>query len=173
MRKGHNIITTMPWIYLELNGRQLRIDSEDALNIYSWRDWLKTPIWFKIKPSQWTDPKSGYQKYKFQMSGINYILSRVIYKAHNPEWDMTDNSKSNQIDHINVNSLDNRIENLRIVTQAQNLRNTSAKGYCWSTRDKLYRAEIMVDGKRRYLGGFHTKEEAREAYLNGRTLFGV
>jgi len=163
----------MPWIYLELNGCQLRIDSEDALNIYSWRDWVKTPYWFKIKPTLSIHHKNGYKSYNINIKKKGYILSRVFYKAHNPDWDLTDISSSNQIDHINIDSVDNRIENLRILTSKQNLRNTSAKGYSWDKHNNVYRAEITVDLKKINLGSFTEEADARQAYLTAKEKYHI
>ena len=172
MRKGHNIITTMPWIYLELNGKQLRIDSEDSLNIYSWRDSnIKTPKWVKYKITLTVDEKSGYKKYVFNILKKRYNLSRVIYKAHNPDWDITDTSATNKIDHININSLDNRIENLRVLTNQQNLFNTKAKGYTWSNLHNKWQSQIMIGGKNKHLGLFTEEADARQAYLTAKEKY--
>ena len=58
--------------------------------------------------------------------GINkkkYLLHRVIYKYHNDDFDITDSSNNNLIDHVDINPFDNRIENLRVVNKSQNIRN--------------------------------------------------
>ena len=171
MRKGHNIITTMPWIYLELNGKQIRIDSEDSLNIYSWRETkTKPPYWFKRKVTILI-VKNDYKSYVFNVNYKNYILSRVIYKAHNPDWDITDVSQDNLIDHINKNSLDNRIENLRVLTHQQNEFNTNAKGYCWANNASKWKAAIMVNNKTIYLGLFTEEADARQAYLTAKEKY--
>jgi len=172
LRKGHNIITTMPWLYLELNGKQLRIDSEDSLNIYSWREPMsKHPYWFKIKPYLHINKKNGYKKYVFSIFKKIYILSRVVYKAHNPEWDITDNGATNKIDHINRNSLDNRIENLRVLTQQQNRFNTGAKGYIWNEQCNKWRAYIKVNKKTINIGYFTEEADARQAYLTAKEKY--
>ena len=44
-----------------------------------------------------------------------YYLHRLIFKYHNDDWDITDISKNNRIDHIDINKLNNTIENLRVV----------------------------------------------------------
>ena len=173
MRKGHNIITTMPWLYLELSGRQIRVDSEDALNIYIWRELKTKPsYWLKIKPTIMTYQETGYKKY---VIGINkqYILSRVIYKAHNPEWDITDGSSSNQIDHININSLDNRIENLRVLNNQQNNFNKEVKGYTWVKNNNKWRAMIAVNGKSIHIGYFTEEADARQAYLTAKEKYHI
>ena len=173
MRKGHNIITTMPWLYLELNGCQLRIDSEDSLNIYSWSETkTKPPYWFKRKITKNTDQR-GYTKYTIKTTkNKSYVLSRVIYKAHNPEWDIEDSSDTNRIDHININSLDNRIENLRIVTHQQNMWNrANLKGYTWSKSHNKWEAQIRVNDKKIYLGFFTEEADAAQAYLTAKEKY--
>jgi hypothetical protein len=75
-------------------------------------------------------------------------------------------------DHVNRNGLDNRRENLRHATRAQNLVNrimprkvnpyrgvSHRKG-----RPRCWEAAIYVKGKKVKLGSFHTPEEAARAY---------
>jgi len=68
------------------------------------------------------------------------------------------------VDHINGIKTDNRIENLRWVTQQQNKCNTKSKGYSVNKYGK-YEARIGHDGKKIHLGTYNTEEEARQAYL--------
>lgn len=71
------------------------------------------------------------------------------------------------VDHINRNALDNRLENLRIVTTQENLKN-SRRGKNNSTghtgvyrhRGKRWLAIIGVNGKLKYLGVFDRLEDA-------------
>jgi len=76
-----------------------------------------------------------------------------------------------QVDHRNrVNTLDNRKENLRIATNAQNSRNqghrknntSSMKGASW--HKGKWQAQITVNGKIQHLGLFPTVELAGQAY---------
>ena len=75
------------------------------------------------------------------------------------------------IDHVNTDSFDNRIENLREATYSQNNANrrvyatseTGLKGV-GQRADGKYTARICVDGKRKSLGVFNTPEEAAAAY---------
>lgn len=89
-------------------------------------------------------------------------MHRLIMKA----------GPKDKVDHINGNTLDNRRENLRFVSQSQNminagLRSTNKSGYkgvCFVTREKKWLATIWKDGKQKYLG-FHNKaEDAAKAY---------
>jgi hypothetical protein len=77
-----------------------------------------------------------------------------------------------QIDHINGNSSDNRIANLRPATQAQNnanrkRRETSRfpKGVKLDPRINLYVAHLRINRRCKYLGSFRTPEAAHDAYV--------
>ena len=161
-------------VYVEatINDRLIRMNKNDSLEVYIWRDCKTKPsYWFKIKPTLKVN-KYKYKRYELQI-GKYYILSRVVYKAHNNEWDITDTSNTNLIDHINNNSLDNRIENLRILTNQQNQWNTNAKGYCLSKRSNKWRAKIQVNGKTKYLGLFTEEADARNAYLEAKEKYHI
>jgi len=159
------------WLYLELNNKKLRINPNDSMDIYSWREYKTIPdVWFKIKPT-FNINQSGYKLYKLRINKKNYLLSRIVFKAHNNDWDITDVSKNNQIDHININSIDNRIENLRILTQQQNNCNRNAKGYYWDKAKKKWRARIKINGKQKSLGYFKKEEDARQSYLKGKEIY--
>lgn len=76
-----------------------------------------------------------------------------------------------QVDHINGNSLDNRLENLRACTMSQNLRNQAAtrgrdlpKGVYRSPGTPSFTSRITVSGRLLYLGSFSTPKEAHDAY---------
>lgn len=80
--------------------------------------------------------------------------------------------KGFEIDHVNGSKVDNRRENLRFATRAQNTANRPAmknnrlgvKGVGWRTHAKKFCAKIMVNGKSVWLGYFDTVEEAKMAY---------
>lgn len=75
------------------------------------------------------------------------------------------------VDHINGDTLDNRRENLRLVTPSQNTMNrgkpnTNTSGYKGVSKSapNTWRAYISFDKKRIHLGSFKTKEDAARAY---------
>lgn len=82
-----------------------------------------------------------------------------------------------QTDHINGNGLDNRRENLRICTPAQNRCNrgktkankSGYKGVCWDEKRSKWESIIRVSGKAIHLGRFSTAEEAARAYDDAAT----
>jgi len=79
---------------------------------------------------------------------------------------------SMHVDHINGDGLDNRRENLRVCTNAQNRLNSrryrnntsGAKGVSWCKKTGKWYARIAVDGRRVFLGFFPTINEASDAY---------
>lgn len=76
------------------------------------------------------------------------------------------------VDHVNGNSLDNRIANLRICTHAENMRNQKAyknaksgfKGV-YRYKNRTWTAQIQINGKKKNLGYFETPEKAHAAYV--------
>lgn len=90
------------------------------------------------------------------------LLHRVV--AQRSGWNIADK----EIDHINRNSLDNRRDNLRVVSKSINQHNAGARkdsttGHRGITR-RLSRdtfiARIQVNKKREYLGDYLTLEAA-------------
>lgn len=78
-----------------------------------------------------------------------------------------------EVDHINMDGLDNRKENLRICSRSQNLANRAKTGgssvFKGVTRSKRYAdrpwlAQIQYEYKHKKLGYFETEEQAAIAY---------
>lgn len=111
-----------------------------------------------------TYDKDGYLNTK--IIGKTFKIHRLIWFMVRGEWPV------GQIDHINGVKDDNRIENLRIVTNRQNCqnwkvhRNGSLVGAQYHKASKKWRSRIYIDGVSVYLGLFETKEEAHRAYMN-------
>lgn len=93
--------------------------------------------------------------------------------AHRVAWYFVHGYLPKQIDHINGNPSDNRLENLRESTQSENKQNartkrnakSGLKGVCYSKDHKKWRAMIGPRGAVRHLGYFKTAEEAHAAYV--------
>jgi len=108
------------------------------------------------------------------LSADGYIeirLDKKLYKAHRLAWLYVYGALPMlNIDHINHNKTDNRIENLRDVTFQKNSQNTkmhkdnkSGKmGVHYSKRDNVWIAYISIKGKRKHLGSSKDKHTAIE-----------
>ncbi len=74
------------------------------------------------------------------------------------------------IDHINGNGLDNRRENLRVVTTRQNQQNlhipksSRYPGVIWYKQTKRWQARIKINGRSKHLGYFKDEFEAATVY---------
>ena len=96
------------------------------------------------------------------------------YKAHRLAFlYMTGVFPEHQCDHINGVKSDNRWENLRPATNAQNCRNRGLRanntsgypGVTWSKSNKKWQVSVSVDGKRYHTGYFKLKKDAVTARL--------
>ena len=102
---------------------------------------------------------------------VRFNGGMVMY--HNIIWILStgkDIPQGLEIDHINGNKIDNRIENLRLVTRRVNCQNMEKHrdgklvGYAFNKREKKYYSRIQINSKRIYLGLYKTKQEAHKAY---------
>lgn len=105
-------------------------------------------------------------RYNITLDKVLYQEHRVVWLWHRGEW-----PKYN-IDHIDRNPLNNRIENLRDITQAENKQNqgvskNNKSGFKGVTKNRTgtsYGASIEANGNRYYLGSFQSAEAAANAY---------
>lgn len=121
---------------------------------------------------------AGYsdgKKITFGIKGKLYLAHRVAWVLVHGEWPEQD------IDHINGNPLDNRLENLRSVPHTANMfnrkkyaNNTSGfKGVVFHKGSQKWTASITANNKAKFLGNFDRKEDAAKAYeLAAMEIFG-
>lgn len=143
------------------SGHSLIIDDEDShlLNIK----------WHLVRHK-----KSGEKLYvQSALKGRTVKIHRLILGLNNKD--------KNVVDHRNGNTLDNRKQNLRICTTAQNAWNQSLrsnnvsgyKGVSYVKRKKRYCATIGFNGQNIWLGFHNSKEMAAVAYDNkAKELYG-
>jgi hypothetical protein len=106
------------------------------------------------------------------VSGEGYLCVGVcgtVFPAHRLIWTMVHGTPpQGEIDHINHDRLDNRLANLRDVPKAENILNQSLRrnnksgvtGVDWDKRERKWRAQFSLNGKRVRLGAFADKDEA-------------
>ncbi|TES59213.1 HNH endonuclease [Pseudomonas syringae pv. tomato] len=113
----------------------------------------------------------GYVQFHFQGS---------YYKAHRVVWLICKGYWPEELDHINGNRTDNRIENLREVTRQENLRNQKIRsnntsgvmGVGWDKCNRRWTARIRYEGKNKCIGYFKTFDEAAAARKAAEIAFG-
>ena len=107
------------------------------------------------------------------LDGKNQYVHRLVWEYH-----FGDIPAGMEIDHINHNRADNRIENLRLVTRAENAKNlaqrspTKRNGVNWKESRKRWRAQITVSGKPLHLGYFPELDSAIAARIRAEKAHG-
>jgi hypothetical protein len=140
------------------------LDYEPDTGIFWWRVQLSRRV--KVGAIAGTVNCDGY---------ICIKVNGMQFKAHRLAWLHTHGMwPDHQIDHINGNRADNRIANLRDVSQFTNMQNqvrprmdntSGFLGVSLDKRDKRWRAGIRINGRRQHIGLFDTAVEAHVAYL--------
>ena len=109
-----------------LKNRRLRLHPDGVMYCRAHRNGQET------KKEKWFDVKffkhiHGYNQCNILIDGrqTNLREHRIVYYAHNQDWDIWDTSRDNCIDHINHKRDDNSIENLRLLTYQHNHFNRS------------------------------------------------
>ena len=110
----------------------------------------------------------GYIKIK--IDGKCYLGHRLVFLMHHGYIPL-------QIDHIDNNPSNNKIDNLREVTNSQNsfnqkkskfyngkLTSSKYKGVSWNKAAKKWQAMIKINGKSVGIGYFIYEQEAAQAY---------
>lgn len=99
------------------------------------------------------------------IDGRIYLAHRLAWFYCHGEW------PPGGLDHANGMPTDNRIANLRLATQSQNLANSRArnltrlKGAYYKPRYEMWISQIKYGGKSHHLGYFETAEAANAAYM--------
>lgn len=122
------------------------------------------------RPLGWLN--KGYLWIRSNLFEKQLAVHRVIWEMHHGPI-----SPSMVIDHIDRNTLNNDINNLRLATRSQNAMNAKGKSGRYNNFPKnvykdweyngvvRYRAQIMVNGKVIRVGGFETVDEAEAAAI--------
>jgi hypothetical protein len=91
---------------------------------------------------------------------------------------LSKNDKRLHTDHINGDTFDNRKENLRICSAAENIRNAKSKkgsshykGVSWSKERNKWHVNITYNRKAHYIGRFEKEIDAAIAYNNAAKKF--
>lgn len=132
-------------------------------------------IWnkrFANKNTGCIDKSNGYLR-------IN--IEGKLYLAHRLAWIYVNGCITKEIiDHVNGNITDNRISNLREASKSENLQNrrlcqsnNKSSGLLGVSYDKKFGsffAQIIINGRKKFLGYFDTKEDAYDRYLQEKRI---
>lgn len=140
------------------------------------------------------NPQTGSLKWKSQPSSKTHIgteagtlnrngyilvgFEKKYYLAHRLAWLIAHGCWPKLVlDHINGKSTDNRIENLRECTFANNMKNqrlsksnkSGVKGVHWNSSKRKWIAKIGVSYKEKTIGSYNSLEDAKTAVIQART----
>lgn len=121
--------------------------------------------------ARWMVYDSSYGRWGKYVTDTNRStkLHRFVMDLNDPEL---------IVDHLNGDTLDNRINNLKVITRSENNKNmrkhiNNSSGYTGvSFKEGLWSATIQLNNNKFYLGGFDTKEEANIAYRAAAKVLG-
>jgi hypothetical protein len=91
-------------------------------------------------------------------------LVAIAFLNHNPS------DKKYVVDHINNIKTDNRLVNLQLISQRENVSKDKTKttskytGVCWDKQKMKFKASIRINSKSKHLGMFNCQIEASNAY---------
>jgi hypothetical protein len=153
-----------------------RLSHEEILSIFNYDSINGSLIWKISMPPKGkkgaiagTICKNGY--ITIGIKGTRYYAHRLVWVHQTGSW------PSEDIDHIDGNKSNNKLENLRAGTDSQNMQNLkkahadNISGFLGVERKRhRWMARIMVSGKRLTLGTFDTPEEAHAAYLSAKRV---
>lgn len=121
---------------------------------------------FAGKPAGCLKKNQGY--IYINLMQTQYLAHRLVYAWHNGN-----DFDNKQIDHIDGNKSNNRIENLRLATATENIQNRSKqknnsvglKGVTFHKKAGKFMAQIHDAGKSICLGYFEHAQDAHAAYV--------
>ncbi len=170
---------------IELRGFPLRelLDYDPETGKLVWRE--RRPEMFEShgSPKQWNDKFAGKEAFTARDSNgyLHGTLFRKSYRAHRIAWAIHYGAwPTGIIDHINGDPTDNRITNLRDVSQTENSRNSKLPkdnksgriGVHWVKKSRKWRAQITIKRRPMQLGDFEDLADAIAARELGEQRYG-
>lgn len=157
---------------IEINGEVTEIfikrkDGKELITLIDTEDLHMLP---NTSLYSWKEKNVKKEKYY-----VYYTCGNTTKRLHRL---IANSSHGKVVDHINGNTLDNRKENLRIISQKDNMKNmelftnnkSGITGVSYKKANKKWVAQITVNGKKKHLGYFKDKDEAAKTYLEAKKI---
>jgi hypothetical protein len=114
--------------------------------------------------------KNGYSMVRVGKG--QYLAHRIIFLYHY-------GFLPSEIDHMDGNPRNNKIENLRAASHEENIRNSKnystnksgTRGVTWHKRTQKWQVDVQVNKKTCYVGIYEDKELAELVSIEARNLF--
>jgi hypothetical protein len=148
-------------------------------NIFT-QEYLKSIFTYANGNLYWKETKGRKIKGGIAGTKSNYYwqvcINYKIYRVHRIIWIYHNATNPDYIDHINGNTFDNRIENLRDCNINQNrfnskkyITNTSGvKGVNWCKQKNKWRARVFFNNKEYQIGFFNDIKKAEQEIIKER-----
>lgn len=159
------------------------LDHDPATGLLTWK--VRPSHYFDSEARQraWNDLWAGKRALstpdtkgylRGQVCGVKTLAHRVCFAIFHGHWPV------GEIDHINGDPADNRIENIREVSHHENMRNTclssaNTSGVAGVTQDRRtgrWRSHIKMRGHQIHLGNYDHKDDAIAARRAAEAEFG-
>ncbi|MFH1371800.1 MAG: HNH endonuclease signature motif containing protein [Planctomycetota bacterium] len=129
---------------------------------------VEPPDYYRLQCFKWWLHSNGSNLYAARTAITDDLQAKIIYLQRQ----IMQPPDHLVVDHKNCDSLDNRRENLRVVTQAENMRNrrkrknTSSRfiGVWFDKKRNKYTVQIRYKGRKLWLGRFKSETDAARAY---------
>ena len=146
------------------------LDYDPTTGVLTWRHRLeRSPSW----NTRYAGTPAGYGTRQANTSYLQINLNGRKLMGHRLAFLMMTGKIPKEVDHRDMNGLNNRWANLRPCTRSQNKMNRGwqsnalieFKGVTYTHTGRRYRARIKLVGKELHLGCFATPEEAHAVYM--------
>lgn len=153
------------------------LTQEQAHNLFEYKEGM---LYWRIKPKNSRSAKGNMEAGSQSGNGYKKVtVNKKAFYTHQIIFLMQHGYIPKLIDHVDGNSKNNNIDNLRESNKSLNacnaktpVTNTSGhKGVIWSKREKKWIARVQINKKQIHLGSFNNLELASLVADKGRNFY--
>lgn len=166
------------WVPVFYNGIETNVEVTKYGNVRKvktdWFEYGKYNPYYKYREIDLSKLKLslGYYKIGIEIKGIGYKTTAIHQLVAAAFLGYEFNGYKSVVDHIDSNTINNNLSNLRVVSHRENaskektLKSGLPVGVCFENYTKKYKAQIVINGKNVNLGRYKTIDEASQVYQN-------